>query len=141
MKYDDASWHYGGDFPADVDDSAGATHIGLFVTWCLLNGLAGKIHADDIDKPLEKLEKRISTPGEWFIRYCDEKFTDEDLSELGNCFASSYYAGEEAPYLKLYVSVLLTDDDSVYSVPDTWETYDRLAPHLRDGFDRWLETA
>ncbi len=29
MKYDDASWHYGGEFPADSPDEFGGTHIGL----------------------------------------------------------------------------------------------------------------
>ena len=31
MKYDDASWHYNGDFPTDLPVEAGATHIGLAV--------------------------------------------------------------------------------------------------------------
>lgn len=26
MKYDDASWHYGGEFPDDLPPTAGATH-------------------------------------------------------------------------------------------------------------------
>ncbi|MGN6118448.1 MAG: DUF7832 domain-containing protein, partial [Rhodanobacter sp.] len=43
MKYDDASWHYGGDFPKDLPDEAGATHTGMFVAWALLSGLAGQI--------------------------------------------------------------------------------------------------
>src|SRR6266404_3538306 len=36
MKYDDASWHYGGDFPEDLPREAGATHTGMFVAWALL---------------------------------------------------------------------------------------------------------
>ncbi|WP_262497415.1 DUF7832 domain-containing protein [Pedobacter caeni] len=28
-KYDDASWHYGGDFPKDLPQINGATHIGM----------------------------------------------------------------------------------------------------------------
>ncbi|WP_265102660.1 hypothetical protein [Acinetobacter sp. 'aerobic (ED)'] len=42
MKYDDASWHYGGDFPADLPQEAGATHIGMFLTWMLLQTLLVK---------------------------------------------------------------------------------------------------
>jgi hypothetical protein len=33
MKYDDATWHSGGDFPKDLPAEAGATHIGMFVSW------------------------------------------------------------------------------------------------------------
>ena len=47
MKYDEASWHYGGDFPADLPASAGATHIGLFLAWMLIKGFASEELADD----------------------------------------------------------------------------------------------
>jgi len=56
MKYDDASWHYGGDFPKDLPNEAGATHIAMFVAWCLLNGLAGEIHTDDFPEEFELLK-------------------------------------------------------------------------------------
>ena len=76
MKYDDASWHYGGNFPPDLTPAAGATHIAMFVAWCLLNGLAGEIHIEDFPDALERLKNRKITPGSWFISSCDEKFTD-----------------------------------------------------------------
>ncbi|WP_047336431.1 hypothetical protein [Pseudomonas protegens] len=47
MKYDEASWHYGGDFPADLPASAGAPHIGLFLAWMPIEGFAGEELADD----------------------------------------------------------------------------------------------
>jgi hypothetical protein len=57
MKYDDASWHYGGDFPKDLDDMAGATHIGMFVAWCLLNGLGGALHTEEFPEDLHGLDR------------------------------------------------------------------------------------
>ena len=81
MKYDDASWHYGGDFPSNLPNEAGATHIGMFVAWCILNELGGEIHLEDFPEELDKLKERKLKPGAWFIAACDEKFTDEDLSE------------------------------------------------------------
>lgn len=44
MKYDDASWRYGGEFPAELDETAGATHIAMFAAWCVLNGLSAELH-------------------------------------------------------------------------------------------------
>lgn len=44
MKYDDASWHVGGEFPKELPPQAGATHIGMFAAWCMLAGLAGELH-------------------------------------------------------------------------------------------------
>ncbi|WP_441328174.1 DUF7832 domain-containing protein [Mesorhizobium album] len=35
MKYDDASWHSGGNFPRELPPEAGATHIAMFVAWPL----------------------------------------------------------------------------------------------------------
>ena len=34
MKYDDASWHYGGNFPKGLSRKNGATHIAFFLVWC-----------------------------------------------------------------------------------------------------------
>ncbi|MCG8313367.1 MAG: hypothetical protein MI976_09135 [Pseudomonadales bacterium] len=137
MKYDDASWHYGGDFPEDLDIEAGATHIGMFVAWCLLNDLAGKIHTDEFPEGLEKLRNREETPGQWFIKNCDEKFTDEDLNKKGNQFAQDFYAPEESPYLGVYESSLGQNIPNLYAVPDTWESYERLAPEISASFKQW----
>ena len=87
VKYDDAAWHYGGDFPADLPPAAGATHIGLFAVWMQLNGHGSALHADG----LEVLRRRAVNPAVWFLQNCDEKLTDADLSEEGNRFAERYY--------------------------------------------------
>ena len=139
MKYDDASWHYGGDFPAELPPEAGATHIGMFVAWALTNGLAGELHTQDSPDDLANLHDRRETPGNWFIRNCDEKFTNEDLDEEGNAFARDYYQATDAqtsPYLADYTKAFPRHPD-LYSVPDTWETYDRIAPLISRGFSKW----
>jgi len=141
MKYDDASWHYGGDFPKDLEDEAGATHIGMFLTWCLLNGLAGELHVEELPDELAKLRDREETPGQWFIRNCDEKFTDEDLNEIGNNFTAFYYASDRAPYLGVYESTLGLNVSHLYAVPDTWDSYDRLALKLSLAFKKWSKNS
>ena len=84
LKYDDASWHSRGDFPKDLPPKAGATHTGMFVSWRLLNGLGGKIHFEEPASLLSQLRARSITPGDYFLKACDEKFTDEDLTDEGN---------------------------------------------------------
>ncbi len=140
MKYDDASWHYGGDFPEHLENEAGATHIGMFVAWCLLNGLAGELHVEEFPEDLEELKLRNFTPGQWFISYCDEKFTDEDLNELGNKFAEHYYAPDEPPFLEAYEQLLAQKVTHLYEVPDTWESFDLLAPRLTLDFKKWSKS-
>lgn len=142
LKYDDASWHYGGNFPQDLPPEAGATHIGMFVAWAMMSGLAGQIHTEDFPEMLEKLQRRELTPAAWFIEACDEKFTDEDLNEEGNAFALEYYANDAgirtgtASYLGDYEAVF-PSLDTLYHVPDTWDSYDLLAPAISRRFLKW----
>ena len=137
VKYDDASWHYGSDFPADLPSEAGATHIGIFVAWCLLNGLAGDLHIQQFPDMYSKLRKREMTPGAWFIAACDEKFTDGDLSELGNAFAKSYYGGDAPQYFEDYEAIVGPHLESPYHVVDSWETFEKIAPVICTRFETW----
>lgn len=137
MKYDDASWHYGGDFPEDLADEAGGTHIGMFMVWCLLNGMVGEIHGEELPEGLDELKNRKVNPGAWFLIHCDEKFTDEDLSDYGNKFAAYYYAADSTQYLDDYEEMVGGKYSSLYYVPDTWETFDCLSPKIRNRFEKW----
>ena len=141
MKFDDASWHYGGDFPEELPEEAGATHIGMFVAWCLLNGLAGEIHTVELKKDFDTLRSRALTPGAWFINVCDSTFTDEDLTDDGIAFTESYYDADEAEYLADYESTLGAGLESLYHIPDTWASYDALAPILAQRFSEWQKAA
>jgi len=135
MKYDDASWHYGGDYPEDLNEDAGGIHIGMFLVWCLLNDLSSDIHTQDIIE----LKKREVTPGKWFIETCDEKFTDEDLNEIGNNFAQYYYDLDDGNYLADYDELLNKDLDSIYHATDDWEFFDLLSPIITSRFTQWQE--
>ena len=52
---------------------------------------------------------------EFLFQYCDEKFTDEDLSPEGNAFAKSYY-GENGLYLRDFADRFSSD---MYVKPET----------------------
>ncbi|MDR7230308.1 hypothetical protein J2X45_001389 [Caulobacter sp. BE264] len=142
MKYDDASWHYGGDFPSGLPDEAGATHIAMFVAWCVLNGMGGELHEVDSTEATNALKARALTPGHWFIQTCDEKFTDEDLSDEGNAFAADYYRADRnlasgaASYLSDYGKAF-PRVANLYEVPDTWNSYDHIAPIIARRAMRW----
>lgn len=137
MKYDDASWHSGGDFPKDLPSEAGATHTGIFLAWALLSGLAGELHESELVEELEELRRREITPGAFFLRTCDGKLTDEDLSTEGNEFAQDYFDFESGQYLEDYDRVLSSGLPSQYHVPDSWESFDRIRPILDDRLSQW----
>jgi hypothetical protein len=139
MIYDAAVWHYEGDFPADLPRAAGATHMGMFLAWMLLNGHGADRHSAALDP----LAARAITPGAWFLGHCDEQLTDADLSAEGNRFARAYYLFDEdrldegePSYLPDYARIF-PDADFAYSVPDDWATYDRIAPILAHRFALW----
>lgn len=142
MKYDDASWHYGGDFPAGLPPEAGATHIAMFLAWAALNGLVGEYHTTNAVADLARLQQREVTPTQWFLQVCDEKFTDEDLNGEGNHFAASYYAGEEGvhttegSYLADYCETF-PSASSLYHVEDGWASFDSLAPRIARRLEAW----
>jgi hypothetical protein len=137
MKYDDASWHYGGDFPKDLPDEAGATHSGMFLAWALLSGLAGEFHTEEMPDGIAALRERSTTPGKFFLDYCDGKFTDEDLNVEGNAFASAYFDFDKGKYLADYEALLLGTLPSLYHVPDSWSTYELIRPILDQRLAEW----
>ena len=137
MKYDDASWHYGGDFPDDLPDEAGATHSGMFLAWALLSDLGGEMHTEEMPESFATLEERSLTPGAFFLKFCDGKLTDEDLNDEGNKFAAAYFNFENGNYLADYETLLLGSLPSLYHVPDAWSTYETLKPVLDQRLKEW----
>jgi hypothetical protein len=140
MKYDDASWHYGGDFPEDLAKEAAATHIAMFVAWAASADLIGEFHRVDSPDLLGQLLGRTVTPGAWFIAACDEKFTNEDLSPEGNAFADNYYIESDAEnrganYLDDYFDAF--PEFGAYRVPDSWDSFERLEPTLDRRLAEW----
>jgi hypothetical protein len=140
MKYDDASWHSGGDFPSDLPAEAGATHAGMFLAWALLNRLGGEFFTAEAPEAVEELQNRSSTPGGFFLSYCDGKLTDTDLNDLGNEFAAAYFDLQKGQYIRDYEAELQAGLPSLYHVPDTWLTFDALRGTLDQRFTEWRAT-
>ncbi len=138
---DNASWHYGGDFPKGLPNEAGATHIGMFAAWALLSGLGDDESVEDLQEGISRLRSRKITPGQFIMEYCDEKFSsDNDLSVEACDFAEQYYTSEEAGgFFSDYVETLGSDAPTVYHIADTWENFDKLKPILDQRYSDWAE--
>jgi hypothetical protein len=103
MKYDDANWHSGGQFPQDSPPEYGGTHIALLLKWCFLKGWVGELQVKESAPYLDKLLSGEMSATEFLFKNCDGKFTDEDLSNEGNAFLGYYY-GKNGPYLDDYAA-------------------------------------
>ena len=137
MKYDDASWHSGGEFPATLSRDAAATHAGLFLAWALLADLGSAYHVVDCAEDLERLRARKLTPGQYFLSVCDGQLTNEDFSREGNAFAKAYYQQEGASFLGDYQEYLAKGLPSDYHVADSWVNFDKLTPVLDRRLANW----
>lgn len=140
MKYDDASWHYGGDFPKDLPEEAGATHIGMFLAWMLLHGFASEELGENAEASIEDLKNRAITGASFLIEELDEKLTAQDFSEEGNAFSLAYYQGEnhDSRYVDDYFLTFSVDSNSMYGVADTWSNYEKLAAVIDDRYRAWV---
>lgn len=119
MKYDDASWHYGGEFPDGSPNEYAATHIALFLKWCFSKGWAGELHSSAQPEAVEQVLSGTLTATDFFMKYCDEKLTNEDLNAEGNSFAEKYY-GEDGLYLSDYAENF---SEHMYVVPEQGHDY------------------
>ncbi|CAA9195920.1 DUF7832 domain-containing protein [Flavobacterium collinsii] len=149
-KYDDASWHYGGDYPDGLPDENASTHIGMFLTWCIDHDLLSEEHLEGSEEEIDAVKNRELTGAEFLISNCDEKFTQYDLNDIGNAFAKAYYE-DESNFAKKFGAYC--DDyakhfdkeaekkgfeyESFYHVENTWENYNSLKPIIDSRFEQW----
>ncbi|OBW42755.1 hypothetical protein AB670_00839 [Chryseobacterium sp. MOF25P] len=151
-KYDDASWHYGNEFPENLPTKNGATHIGMFLNWCINNDLHSEEVKEDLNEQIESLKRREITGAEILIDAFDEKFSDYMLNDLGNAFAKDYYEDETdftnkfssfaTDYVNLFDSIAEESDfeyETFYHIEDTYENYDLMKQIIDYRFQEWKE--
>jgi hypothetical protein len=141
-KYDNMAWHYGGDYPKNLPNENAATHIGMFLQWCIENDLLSEWQQEDCEEDIQKIKEHKMTGGEFLIKNCDEKFVDDDLCELGNNFAEDYYNNDTkfgkkyGSYIDDY-SKIFDEYETLYHVKNTFENYNLLKPIIDKRFEEW----
>lgn len=128
MKYDDASWHSGDEFPQDSPEELGGTHIALFLRWCFTKGWAGELHLTEEHEETRRVVEGSLRATDFFFKYCDGKLTDEDLDDQGNAFAEQYY-GDDGLYLEDYAA---TFEHLMYVAPEEDHDFERFSAVLED---------
>ncbi|MCK5746928.1 MAG: hypothetical protein KAH44_11970 [Oricola sp.] len=135
-KYDDAEWHYGGDFPEGVPISHGFTHIGFFLTWIVDSGLESEFIQTASPRELAATKRRDVSPIA-LLEFWDGQLIDDMLSDEGNAFAAQYYnmSNAEAGYFADYSEVF--GEAGTYEIEPTWENYDRIKPVISRRYEEW----
>jgi hypothetical protein len=121
LKYDDASWHFGGDFPPGSPKEFGGTHIGLFLRFCFTKGWAGELHTEEEPDAVKAVIQGEMTGTDFLFQYCDGKLTDEDFTNEGNAIAIEYY-GDKGHYLNDYTENF---GDLMYTAPESEHDFKR----------------
>lgn len=103
MKYDDAGWHSGGNFPKNQPEEYGGTHIALFLRWCFIKGWAGPLHMEEEPHAVQQVISGSMSATSFLFQHCDGKLVDEMLTDEGNAFAEQYY-GDDGLYLDDYAT-------------------------------------
>lgn len=137
MSIDKMYWHCGSDdFPTNMPEVNGATHIGMFLTWIINNDLLGEFHIDSTESMeyIIKIKNRELTGRDFLIDFCDGKLWDSDLNDTGRQFAKDYYPD----YLFDYTDTLC-DIENIYAVKDSWENYNEIEKILDERFCQWKE--
>lgn len=143
---DRADWHYGGDYPKELPIENGGTHIGMFINWIIDNDLIGALHLEDSKQGIQDVKARKVTGREFLFEYCDEKFWEDDLNEEGLAFTKYYYQNPDNPddaygkYIEDYERILGTEFESLYEIPDTWDSYEKIEKQINTVYDNWKNT-
>lgn len=129
-KYDDASWHFDGDFPEESPIEYGGTHIALFLKWCLQKGWASDELLELASENVQKVIDGMLSATEFLFEFCDGKLIDTDLSPQGNEFARDYY-GNRGLYFGDYVELF---GELMYSKPESDHDFARLSEMMEQRF-------
>ncbi len=147
MAIDRMDWHYDSVDESNLPENNAGTHIGMFLTWIIDNDLLGEFHTEDEDslKYIKKVKNREVSGREFLIDMCDEKFWDEDLSEIGYEFVKDYYEDDESLFANKYASYfqdyeeLFENYETIYHTENSWGNYNKLKPVLDKRYKEWCK--
>lgn len=149
-KYDDVSWHFEGDYPKDLPKENAATHIGMYLHWCIDNELMSDEQLMDCEEDIKQVKARNMSGVDYLMVNCDGKFSSYDLNELGIEFTNTYYqddvdfAEKFGAFVDDYEEVFQkaakesgNELKSFYQVENTVENYNLLKTIIDERFAYW----
>jgi len=133
MKYDDAEYYFL-NFETDLPNEAGGRHIGLFLEWAILRGLAN----DELMARAADLHSGATNGTDLLFDHCDGKLTDEDLNEQGNAFATAVYEAHHVQDVFEAMNARDDEPDSMFSAELTPQRHQCVLWQLDRRYSDWL---
>lgn len=134
--YDKAKYHFGGKWPKGLPAEQAYVHTGLFLAWLVHRGLLSESFSSRQLDAVEAIRRRELT-GPTFFRAIDGVLDSTMLNAEAAAFCASYFDLKDGAFIDEYEDALARDLPTVYHVPDTWASYDRLALLLDQRFTEW----
>lgn len=114
-----------------------ANHIGFFLTWIIRKRFEGELHRE-LPQALEEVKTGRLLGVDFFLRYCDGKFWDEDICPEALPFVTEYY--DKGQYWKDYINWVLNDlCDLPLEFVGSWEDYLQFEPLLDQAYQDYLD--
>ena len=135
--YDKAKYHFGGDFPKELDDFQGYVHTGMFLTWLIDNDLLDNEFFEDSQDEIDEVKQRKRTGSQFYESQMDGVFSIEEVSELGNRFALDYFDFDTGEYLNDYEITLANELPTLFHVEDNWDNYEAIRKVIDKRFSDW----
>ena len=120
--YDDIDAHYA--HAGSIERAA--TPLGMYLAWCVNLSLVSDELRAAAGRELLRVQIREITGAELLIKACHGRITSQHLNAAGQDFTMRRYR----EYLAAYATTFGVAADAIYSVEDTWDHYDRIAPQL-----------
>lgn len=134
MKYDDAEYYFL-NFETELPNENGGRHMGLFLEWAVLRGLA----SDELMTRSEALRRGETTGLELLFDHCDGKLWDSDLNDEGNAFAADAY---ERWCMDDFIAAMNgtaeSSDEEIFGAEVTPQRHDRVLWQWDRRYSDWL---
>lgn len=114
-----------------------ANHTGFFLTWIIRKGFEGALHRE-LPQVLEEVKTGKLLGVDFFLRYCDGKFRDEDVCPEALPFVVWYYDGGQywKDYVEWVINILC---DLPLEFLGSWEDYLQFEPLLDQAYQDYLD--
>ena len=137
IEYDLWRWHIEGVYPKDTPPEHGYVHIGVFVAWLVEHDMLDPewVAVSGVDQAVTEIRARTGLPSA-LRDLTDGRLAADMLTPEGQAFTGAYYAPEYG-YPRDWRKAFGRRADR-YDVPDTWATYDWIAPLIDRRRREWV---
>lgn len=132
---DRVDWHLNEDFPNELPEENAGTHIGMYLNWIIDNGLIGEMFVSESFEAVENVKAKRMSGRDFLFEECDGKFWNDCLNPVGEEFTKAYYLSDK--YLNDYSFTFDDSGDSIFSVENSWENYQKIKSVIDKRFEKW----